>query len=78
MYAGSGNKITIKRKNAAVEGTELNQQEIDGTPRSGNTADVKCIPTSHLSYGASSPKKSSKGNKVISFYILTLLKLLSD
>ncbi|KAK0163573.1 hypothetical protein PV327_007242 [Microctonus hyperodae] len=63
MYAGSGNKITIKRKNAAVEGAEINQQEIDGTPRSGNTGDVKCIPTSHLSYGASSPKKSSKGNK---------------
>ncbi|KAF7381009.1 hypothetical protein HZH68_015884 [Vespula germanica] len=31
MYAGSGNKITIKRKAAATEEIEVGQQEMDGT-----------------------------------------------
>ncbi|XP_015175354.1 PREDICTED: E3 ubiquitin-protein ligase MSL2 isoform X2 [Polistes dominula] len=31
MYAGSGNKITIKRKAAATEEIEVGQQELDGT-----------------------------------------------
>ncbi|XP_015124935.1 E3 ubiquitin-protein ligase MSL2 isoform X1 [Diachasma alloeum] len=61
MYAGSGNKITIKRKAAAVEDTDIIQQD-DGTTRT-NVGGVKCIPSSHLSYGTTSPKKSSKGSK---------------
>ncbi|XP_026825596.1 E3 ubiquitin-protein ligase MSL2 isoform X4 [Ooceraea biroi] len=31
MYAGSGNKITIKRKAAATEDTDTGQQEMDGS-----------------------------------------------
>ncbi|XP_076624802.1 male-specific lethal 2 isoform X2 [Colletes latitarsis] len=34
MYAGSGNKITIKRKAAAAEDTEIGQQDIDGNQHS--------------------------------------------
>ncbi|KAG7205664.1 hypothetical protein KM043_007614 [Ampulex compressa] len=34
MYAGSGNKITIKRKAAATEDTEAGQQEMDGSQHS--------------------------------------------
>ncbi|XP_032681347.1 E3 ubiquitin-protein ligase MSL2 isoform X3 [Odontomachus brunneus] len=34
MYAGSGNKITIKRKAAATEDTETGQQETDGSQHS--------------------------------------------
>ncbi|XP_076174194.1 male-specific lethal 2 isoform X2 [Ptiloglossa arizonensis] len=34
MYAGSGNKITIKRKAAAAEDTEVGQQDIDGNQHS--------------------------------------------
>ncbi|XP_053984200.1 E3 ubiquitin-protein ligase MSL2 isoform X2 [Hylaeus volcanicus] len=34
MYAGSGNKITIKRKAAAAEDTEVGQQDIDGSQHS--------------------------------------------
>ncbi|XP_014488979.1 PREDICTED: E3 ubiquitin-protein ligase MSL2 isoform X4 [Dinoponera quadriceps] len=34
MYAGSGNKITIKRKAAATEDTEMGQQETDGSQHS--------------------------------------------
>ncbi|XP_012257070.1 E3 ubiquitin-protein ligase MSL2 [Athalia rosae] len=62
MYAGSGNKITIKRKAAAADDTELLQQEVDGTAQS-SLGTVKCITSSHLNYGASSPKKSSKSSK---------------
>lgn len=62
MYAGSGNKITIKRKAAATDETELVQQDVDGTPQSSVGA-VKCIPSAHLTYGASSQKKSSKSSK---------------
>ncbi|KAH0554067.1 E3 ubiquitin-protein ligase MSL2 [Cotesia glomerata] len=63
MYAGSGNKITIKRKAAtSVEDTDLNQQDIDN-PSRGTAGGVKCIPSSQLSYGTCSPKKSSKGSK---------------
>lgn len=63
MYAGSGNKITIKRKAATTEDTDLSQQDTDNTR--GTVGGVKCIPSSQLSYGTSSPKKSSKGSKVI-------------
>lgn len=63
MYAGSGNKITIKRKAAAVEDTDVNQPETDGTSRGSSVGGVKCIPSSQLSYGTT-PKKSSKGSKV--------------
>ncbi|XP_015510832.1 E3 ubiquitin-protein ligase MSL2 [Neodiprion pinetum] len=62
MYAGSGNKITIKRKAAAADEVELGQQEVDGTSQSSIGA-VKCIPSSHLTYGTSSQKKSSKISK---------------
>lgn len=73
MYAGSGNKITIKRKAAAAtEETETGQQETDGSQHS-SVGGVKCIPSSHLKYGTASQKKSSKGSKVISIDIrLTL------
>lgn len=65
MYAGSGNKITIKRKAAATEDTETSQQETDGSQHS-SVGGVKCIPSSHLRYGTPSEKKSSKSSKVIS------------
>ncbi|KAG8034694.1 hypothetical protein G9C98_007770 [Cotesia typhae] len=64
MYAGSGNKITIKRKAAtSVEDTDLSQQDTDN-PSRGTVGGVKCIPSSQLSYGTCSPKKSSKGSKI--------------
>ncbi|TGZ54927.1 E3 ubiquitin-protein ligase MSL2 isoform X1 [Temnothorax longispinosus] len=63
MYAGSGNKITIKRKAAATEDTEnTGQQETDGNQH-GSVGGVKCIPSSHLKYGTPSEKKSSKSSK---------------
>lgn len=65
MYAGSGNKITIKRKAAAIEDAETGQQETDGSQHS-SVGVVKCIPSTNLRYGTSSQKKSSKGSKVIS------------
>lgn len=65
MYAGSGNKITIKRKAAATEDIETGQQETDGNQH-GSVGGVKCIPSSHLKYGTPSQKKSSKSSKVIS------------
>lgn len=65
MYAGSGNKITIKRKAAAMEDTDTGQQETDGSQH-GSVGGVKCIPSSHLKYGTPSEKKSSKSSKVIS------------
>ncbi|KOX75848.1 Male-specific lethal 2 like protein [Melipona quadrifasciata] len=34
MYAGSGNKITIKRKAAAADDTEVGHQDMDGSPHS--------------------------------------------
>ncbi|XP_076174201.1 male-specific lethal 2 isoform X3 [Ptiloglossa arizonensis] len=66
MYAGSGNKITIKRKAAAAEDTEVGQQDIDGNQHS-SVGGVKCIPSSHLKYGTPSQKKSSKGSKSSGF-----------
>ncbi|XP_043260614.1 E3 ubiquitin-protein ligase MSL2 [Colletes gigas] len=66
MYAGSGNKITIKRKAAAAEDTEIGQQDIDGNQHS-SVGGVKCIPSSHLKYGTPSQKKSSKGSKSSGF-----------
>ncbi|KAI4481456.1 E3 ubiquitin-protein ligase MSL2 isoform X1 [Polistes fuscatus] len=62
MYAGSGNKITIKRKAAATEEIEVGQQELDGTQQ-GSVGGVKCIPSTQLKYGPPSQKKSSKGSK---------------
>jgi len=74
MYAGSGNKITIKRKAAATEDTEnTGQQETDGSH--GSVGGVKCIPSSHLKYGTPSEKKSSKSSKVISIDIRLILRL---
>lgn len=67
MYAGSGNKITIKRKAAATDETEILQTETDGGAQS-SVGSLKCIPSSHLTYGATSPKKSSKSGKVIINY----------
>lgn len=74
MYAGSGNKITIKRKAAATEDMETSQQETDGSQHS-SVGGVKCIPSSHLRYGTPSEKKSSKGSKVISIDIRLTLRL---
>ncbi|XP_043288641.1 E3 ubiquitin-protein ligase MSL2 [Venturia canescens] len=63
MYAGSGNKITIKRKAAtSIEDEEMVHQEGDVATR-GSVGGVKCIPSSHLTYGSTSQKKSSKGIK---------------
>ncbi|XP_076667676.1 male-specific lethal 2 isoform X2 [Andrena cerasifolii] len=66
MYAGSGNKITIKRKAAATEDTEVGQQDMDGNQHS-SVGGVKCIPSSHFKYGTPSQKKSSKGSKSSGF-----------
>lgn len=74
MYAGSGNKITIKRKAAAVDDTEVGPQDMDGNPHS-SVGGVKCIPSSHLKYGTPSQKKSSKGSKVISIDFRLILCL---
>lgn len=75
MYAGSGNKITIKRKAAATEDTEnTGQQETNGNQHS-SVGGVKCIPSSHLKYGTPSEKKSSKSSKVISIDIRLILCL---
>lgn len=74
MYAGSGNKITIKRKAAATEDTEVGQQDMDGNQHS-SVGGVKCIPSSHFKYGTPSQKKSSKGSKVISVDIRLILCL---
>lgn len=74
MYAGSGNKITIKRKAAATDDTEVGQQDMDGNSHS-SVGGVKCIPSSHLKYGTPSQKKSSKGSKVISIDIRLILCL---
>ncbi|XP_071857298.1 male-specific lethal 2 isoform X2 [Bombus fervidus] len=48
MYAGSGNKITIKRKAAATDDTEVGQQDMDGN--------------SHSSVGGSSAFKKPRSN----------------
>ncbi|OAD61923.1 Male-specific lethal 2 like protein [Eufriesea mexicana] len=48
MYAGSGNKITIKRKAAAADDTEVGQQDMDGNP--------------HSSVGGSSAFKKPRSN----------------
>lgn len=69
MYAGSGNKITIKRKAASVEDKEHVQKESESSEQS-SVSSLKCIPSSHLSYG-SSPKKS-KSNKVLNHNFKTL------
>ncbi|XP_076247153.1 male-specific lethal 2 isoform X2 [Calliopsis andreniformis] len=66
MYAGSGNKITIKRKAAAAEDMEVGQQDMDGSQHN-SVGGVKCIPSSHLKYGTPSQKKSSKISKSSGF-----------
>lgn len=66
MYAGSGNKITIKRKAAAAEDIEVGQQDMDGSQHN-SVGGVKCIPSSHLKYGTPSEKKSSKCSKSSGF-----------
>ncbi|KAK1124091.1 hypothetical protein K0M31_007115 [Melipona bicolor] len=48
MYAGSGNKITIKRKAAATDDTEVGHQDMDGSP--------------HSSVGGSSAFKKPRSN----------------
>ncbi|KAK9302009.1 hypothetical protein QLX08_005850 [Tetragonisca angustula] len=48
MYAGSGNKITIKRKAAAADDTEVGHQDMDGSP--------------HSSVGGSSAFKKPRSN----------------
>ncbi|XP_066592997.1 E3 ubiquitin-protein ligase MSL2 isoform X2 [Prorops nasuta] len=62
MYAGSGNKITIKRKAAAVEDTEVRQLDTEGSQHS-SVGGLKCIPSSHLKYGTPTEKKSTKNSK---------------
>lgn len=74
MYAGSGNKITIKRKAAAADDADIGQRETDGNPHS-SVGGVKCIPSSHFKYGTPSQKRSSKGSKVISIDIRLILCL---
>jgi male-specific lethal 2 len=77
MYAGSGNKITIKRKAAAtdeVEGMIQPEVEVSRSQLSPlqqtSVGIVKCIPASQLTYTQCQSKKASKSNKVI-FYLLT-------
>ncbi|XP_066592998.1 E3 ubiquitin-protein ligase MSL2 isoform X3 [Prorops nasuta] len=41
MYAGSGNKITIKRKAAAVEDTEVRQLDTEGSQHSSSSGNFK-------------------------------------
>ncbi|XP_043479558.1 E3 ubiquitin-protein ligase MSL2 [Leptopilina heterotoma] len=62
MYAGSGNKITIKRKAAATEGTDMSQHELESSQQSSVAGSVKCI-SSQMPYGSSSQRKSSKSSK---------------
>lgn len=64
MYAGSGNKITIKRKAAAIEESDISQHELDTSQPSSVAGSVKCI-SSQIPYGSSSQRKSSKSSKVL-------------
>lgn len=69
MYAGSGNKITIKRKAAAATADELEavvQPELDLQQSQQQVGVVKCIPASQLTYNneCQQPKKPSKSSKV--------------
>lgn len=75
MYAGSGNKITIKRKAAAVDEVEgllqpdmeLQQQQLQQLTQAP-VGVVKCIPASQLTYTQQcQPKKTSKSGKVFRF-----------
>lgn len=71
MYAGTGNKITIKRKAATSDdivdnvlqstNAEVQQPQIQQVQRSVGV--VKCIPASQL-YSQCEPKKTSKSGKV--------------
>lgn len=65
MYAGSGNKITIKRKAAATEESDVLQHEAESSQQESVTGSDKCIPLSQTAYGTSSQRKSSKSSKVI-------------
>ena len=71
MYAGSGNKITIKRKAAASEEVEgVLQSEVDTQQHQlqslsqSQVGVVKCIPASQLTYTQCQPKKTPKSSKV--------------
>ncbi|XP_033207828.1 E3 ubiquitin-protein ligase MSL2 isoform X1 [Belonocnema kinseyi] len=63
MYAGSGNKITIKRKAAATEESGILQHEAESSQQASIAGSVKCISASQASYGTSSQRKSSKSSK---------------
>ena len=74
MYAGSGNKITIKRKAAATEESDVSQHDLESAQQGSVGGTIKCITTSQLGYGTSSPKKSSKIGKVNYFSISLICK----
>ncbi|XP_014208217.1 E3 ubiquitin-protein ligase MSL2 [Copidosoma floridanum] len=77
MYAGTGNKITIKRKAAATDESEAvlqpdldiqqqqqQHQQMSQLTQAQPVGVVKCIPASQLTYMPCEPiKKSSKSNK---------------
>ncbi|KAJ8670648.1 hypothetical protein QAD02_001907 [Eretmocerus hayati] len=70
MYAGTGNKITIKRKAAVVPATDdvnmVAHSTLDTQQSPVHQAAigvVKCIPASQLTYSQCEPKKSPKPNK---------------
>ncbi|XP_011496504.1 PREDICTED: E3 ubiquitin-protein ligase MSL2 isoform X2 [Ceratosolen solmsi marchali] len=70
MYAGSGNKITIKRKAAATDDVEgVLQPEVEvqqpqlSTLQQSPVGVVKCIPASQLTYTQCQSKKTSKSSK---------------
>ncbi|OXU24500.1 hypothetical protein TSAR_010600 [Trichomalopsis sarcophagae] len=66
MYAGSGNKITIKRKAATSTADDLEavvQPELDLQQSQQQVGVVKCIPASQLTYNQCQPKKPSKSSK---------------
>lgn len=72
MYAGSGNKITIKRKAAVKEENETVLQSNVQVPQSSQLQPVgvvKCIPASQLTYSSCESKKvllkSSKVGRLI-------------
>ena len=69
MYAGSGNKITIKRKAAATEGSSISPYGAESTQQGSGAGSIKCISASQMGYGTSSTRKSSKSSKVFSLRI---------
>lgn len=71
MYAGTGNKITIKRKAATsddvvdtmLQSANVNVQQPQVQQVQGSVGVVKCIPASQL-YSQCESKKTSKSGKV--------------